>query len=68
MVLTSSGWARSFVGDPALAHRRTAGDPRRKLGRDRVPVEPGIGNVEVEPPLALADGPARDRVGEHGRQ
>ena len=31
-------------------------------------VEPGLGDVEVEPAVALADGAAGDRVGQHHAQ
>ena len=54
-----------LVGDPALATGRVAGDQLVELLRELALVEPGFGNVEVEPAVAVADGAARHRIGQH---
>src|SRR5215208_4883662 len=56
------------VGDPALADGGVAGDERVQLLGQVGLVEPGLGNVEVEPAVALADGAAGDREGQHDAQ
>src|SRR6476619_8522762 len=56
------------VGDPALADGCVAGDERVELLGQLGLVEPGLGNVEVEPAVALDDGAAGDRVGQHDAQ
>jgi hypothetical protein len=53
-----------FVGDPALAHGRVARDQLVQPLRELAFVESGLGNVEVEPSLAIADGAAGHRVGQ----
>src|SRR5215211_3871625 len=56
------------VGDPALADGRVASDERVELLGQLGLVEPGFGNVEIEPAVALADGATGDRVGQHDAQ
>ena len=57
-----------LVGDPALGHGCVAGDQRIQLLGDLGLVEAGIRNVEIEPPVAVADGAAGDRVGQDDAQ
>src|SRR4051794_40907720 len=52
-----------LVRDPACGHRRVAEDELVQLLRQLDLVEPGFWDVEVEAPVAIADGPARHGIG-----
>ena len=56
------------VADPAAGDRGIAGDHLVDLCRDRVLVEAGFRNVEVEPAFAVADRAAGDGIRQHGGQ
>src|SRR5262249_10871420 len=66
MVLTRPGWAASSASVIQRAHLGAAGAHLGELPGDLVLVEAGFGNDEIEPPLVVADGAARYRIGEHG--
>ena len=51
-----------------LAHLGVGRDHLGELCGDRVLVEAGFGDVEVEPAFGLADRAAGDRIGQHGRE
>src|SRR6266404_2777280 len=57
-----------LVGDPARPHRMILGDEAIDAGGDLLAVELAVGQVEIQPTLAVADLAAGDVAGHHGGQ
>ncbi len=67
--LDQSGIGLEFgIADPAAGDGGVARDHLIELGGDGLLVEAGVGNIEIEPAIAVADRAAGHRVGQHGGQ